>query len=172
MTRGMATKAIAHKKLDSEMLKKRKQETAKPTSEKASKKRSTAAKTKDPNAPKRPATAFFVFMEEFRKSYKEEFPDNKAVSAVTKAGGENWKSLSESEKVVYTDKAQKRKEEYQKAVEAYNNKENAGEDNTVESAKSSSEEHDEDGDEDEELLLSPAACLKANVIQHEEENRK
>ncbi|KAA8545328.1 hypothetical protein F0562_020112 [Nyssa sinensis] len=54
---------------------------------------------KDPNKPKRPASAFFVFMEEFRKQYKEKHADNKFVSVVGKAGGDKWKSLSEAEKV-------------------------------------------------------------------------
>nr|KAJ0228286.1 hypothetical protein LSAT_V11C100031590 [Lactuca sativa] len=45
----------------------------------------TAAKgkaAKDPNKPKRPASAFFVFMEDFRKQFKEDHPDNKSVAAV------------------------------------------------------------------------------------------
>ncbi|XP_028125522.1 HMG1/2-like protein [Camellia sinensis] len=54
-------------------------------SEKAGKK--LAAKkgkaAKDPNKPKRPASAFFVFMEEFRKTYKEKHPSNKSVAAVS-----------------------------------------------------------------------------------------
>ncbi|CAI9301824.1 unnamed protein product [Lactuca saligna] len=37
---------------------------------------------KDPNKPKRPASAFFVFMEDFRKQFKEDHPDNKSVAAV------------------------------------------------------------------------------------------
>ncbi|KAG7010731.1 High mobility group B protein 3, partial [Cucurbita argyrosperma subsp. argyrosperma] len=51
---------------------------------------------KDQNAPKRPATVFFIFMEEFRKTFKEKFPDGKAGPAVGKAGGEKWKSLSDA----------------------------------------------------------------------------
>ncbi|KAE7996618.1 hypothetical protein FH972_001327 [Carpinus fangiana] len=49
---------------------------------------------KDPNKPKRPPSPFFVFLEEFRKTYKEQHPNVKAVSAVGKAGGGKWKSLS------------------------------------------------------------------------------
>ncbi|KAL0451031.1 UNVERIFIED_CONTAM: High mobility group B protein 1 [Sesamum latifolium] len=37
---------------------------------------------KDPNKPKRPPSAFFVFLEEFRKTFKKENPNVKAVSAV------------------------------------------------------------------------------------------
>jgi len=54
---------------------------------------------KDPNKPKRPPSAFFVFLEEFRKEYKKEHPEVKAVSAVGKAGGEKWKSMSDAEKL-------------------------------------------------------------------------
>ncbi|KAL7166690.1 hypothetical protein ACSBR2_037370 [Camellia fascicularis] len=109
---------------------------------------------KDPNKPKRPASAFFVFMEEFRKTYKEKHPNNKSVAAVSvftsfvlqisdlwilfkfdfnfycfwnvdyvgKAGGDKWKSLSEAEKAPYVAKAEKRKTEYNKTLEAYNKK--------------------------------------------------
>ncbi|GFY97493.1 high mobility group B4 [Actinidia rufa] len=76
--KGPKTTSIAHKKLADPSTKK----------EKASKKNS--------DAPKRPASAFFVFMDDFRKTYKENFPDNKSVSAVGKAGGEKWKEMSES----------------------------------------------------------------------------
>ncbi|XVF59896.1 hypothetical protein PTKIN_Ptkin07bG0312700 [Pterospermum kingtungense] len=98
---------------------------------------------KDPNKPKRPASAFFVFMEEFRKQYKEEHPDNKSVSAVGKAGGGKWKNMSEAEKAPYVQKAEKRKSEYNKKMQAYNLK-LAGEANDDESDKSKSEVNDED----------------------------
>ncbi|KAI3462311.1 hypothetical protein Pfo_018974 [Paulownia fortunei] len=112
---------------------------------------------KDPNKPKRPASAFFVFMEEFRKQYKEKHPNNKSVAAVGKAGGDKWKSLSEAvsilfpetkllvffflslfffllcicffkgvllyffqEKAPYVAKAEKRKADYEKSLQAYN----------------------------------------------------
>ncbi|MCD7459516.1 hypothetical protein HAX54_041162 [Datura stramonium] len=48
---------------------------------------------KDPTKPKRPASAFFVFMEDFRKQYKEKHPGNKSVAAVGKAGGEQVETL-------------------------------------------------------------------------------
>ncbi|TXG55360.1 hypothetical protein EZV62_020616 [Acer yangbiense] len=116
--RGPRVVSVAQKKPDAEILKKRKVEN-KTTKEKAPKK--TAAR-KDANAPKRPPTAFFVFMEDFRKSYKESCPDNKSVSAVGKAGGEKWKSLSEDEKASYIKIAGQRKADYGKACEAYQKK--------------------------------------------------
>ncbi|KAK4430365.1 HMG1/2-like protein [Sesamum alatum] len=104
---------------------------------------------KDPNKPKRPASAFFVFMEEFRKTYKEKHPNNKSVAAVGKAGGDKWKSLSEAEKAPYVAKAEKRKVEYEKNLQAYNKKMSDGAGAEEESDKSRSEVNDdEDDDED------------------------
>ncbi|KAK1438092.1 hypothetical protein QVD17_03895 [Tagetes erecta] len=74
-------------------------------------------KEKDPSKPKRPPTAFFIFMEDFRKTFKEANPDNKKVSLVAKEGGEKWKSMTNEEKKTYTDKAAELKEKYQKALE-------------------------------------------------------
>ncbi|XP_019233698.1 PREDICTED: HMG1/2-like protein [Nicotiana attenuata] len=102
---------------------------------------------KDPNKPKRPPSAFFVFMEEFRKTYKEKHPNNKSVAAVGKAGGDAWKKLSDAEKAPYQAKAEKRKAEYQKNMDAYNRKQ-AGDAEEEESDKSKSEVHDDDEDDD------------------------
>ncbi|KAK2392757.1 HMG1/2-like protein [Trifolium repens] len=106
---------------------------------------------KDPNKPKRPASAFFVFMEEFRKQFNKENPDNRAVSAVGKAAGAKWKSLSEAEKAPYAAKAEKRKAEYEKAIRAYNKKQAEGPAaaDEEESEKSESEVHDENDDDED-----------------------
>ncbi|KAI7724707.1 hypothetical protein M8C21_004584 [Ambrosia artemisiifolia] len=103
-------------------------ETAKEAAAKAPVERKKSVKTKEPSAkkskkdrdpskPKRPPTAFFLFMEDFRKTFKEANPDNKKVSLVAKEGGEKWKSLTEEEKKAYTDRAAELKEKYQKALE-------------------------------------------------------
>ncbi|KAL8526687.1 hypothetical protein ACS0TY_015769 [Phlomoides rotata] len=112
---------------------------------------------KDPNKPKRPPSAFFVFLEEFRKTFKKENPNVKAVSAVGKAGGEKWKSLSDAEKAPYEAKAAKRKQEYEKLMNAYNKKQDSSDGEGDEgSEKSASVVHDDeesvqdDDDEDED----------------------
>ncbi|KAK6924571.1 High mobility group box domain [Dillenia turbinata] len=117
-------------------------------SKKPTKKEKAAAK--DPNKPKRPASAFFVFMEEFRKQYKEKHPNNKSVAAVGKAGGDKWKSMSTAEKAPYVAKAEKRKTDYDKQMEAYNRKQAGGAANEDDSDKSRSEVNDENDDEEEE----------------------
>ncbi|GLT46047.1 hypothetical protein SLA2020_198360 [Shorea laevis] len=105
---------------------------------------------KDPNKPKRPASAFFVFMEEFREQYKKEHPKNKSVAAVGKAGGDKWKSMSEAEKAPFVAKAEKRKVEYEKNMKAYNKRQAEGPkaDEEEESEKSVSEVNDDEDDED------------------------
>ncbi|XP_006659014.1 high mobility group B protein 7 [Oryza brachyantha] len=61
---------------------------------------------------KRPPTAFFLFLADFRKEYKAEHPGNKSVSAAAKEGGERWKAMSDEEKKPYLDKAAELKAEY------------------------------------------------------------
>ncbi|KAG7569041.1 High mobility group box domain [Arabidopsis thaliana x Arabidopsis arenosa] len=52
---------------------------------------------KDPNQPKRPPSAFFVFLEDFRKEFNLVNPNNKSVATVGKAAGARWKSMTEEE---------------------------------------------------------------------------
>ncbi|XP_076956794.1 high mobility group B protein 7-like [Bidens hawaiensis] len=109
----------------------------KPAERKKSVKQPSVKKSKkerDPSKPKKPPTAFFLFMEDFRKSFKEANPDNKKVAVVAKEGGEKWKSMSEEEKKVYTERAAKLKEEYQKALENPNGVDNEKEKDEKESS--------------------------------------
>ncbi|XP_026394713.1 HMG1/2-like protein isoform X1 [Papaver somniferum] len=69
--------------------------------------------------PRRPASAFFCFLDEFRHTYKSKHPNNKSVSAVGKAGGDKWRSLSDAEKAPYVAEAEKRKAEYNKYMDPY-----------------------------------------------------
>ncbi|GAB2215901.1 hypothetical protein Droror1_Dr00023664 [Drosera rotundifolia] len=107
------------------------------------------AAAKDPNKPKRPPSAFFVFMEEFRQEYKKQHPNNKSVADVGKAAGAKWKSFSAAEKAPYAEKAEKRKADYEKNMKAYNkNLAEGKKDEEVESDKSKSEVNDDEDDEE------------------------
>ncbi|KAL9260900.1 High mobility group B protein 3-like protein [Drosera capensis] len=105
---------------------------------------------KDPNKPKRPPSAFFVFMEEFREEYKKKHPGNKSVATIGKAGGEKWRSFSDAEKAPYVQKADKRKAEYEKTLKAYNKKQAEGTkaDEEEESDRSKSEVNDDEDDDE------------------------
>jgi len=105
---------------------------------------------KDPNKPKRAPSAFFVFMDEFRKEFKEKNPKNKSVAAVGKAAGERWKSLSESDKAPYVAKANKLKGEYNKAIAAYNKGESTAAAKPAPAAKKAAPAAKEDDDDEEE----------------------
>ncbi|XP_071907975.1 HMG1/2-like protein isoform X2 [Coffea arabica] len=109
---------------------------------------------KDPNKPKRPPSAFFLFLEEFRNTFKKEHPDVKAVSAVGKAGGAKWKSMTPADKAPYEAKAAKRKSEYERLINAYNKKqESSADEGEGESEKSKSEiqdDEEESGQDEEE----------------------
>ncbi|KAG0631236.1 hypothetical protein M758_1G237600 [Ceratodon purpureus] len=86
------------------------------------KKSETKKKTaKDSDQPKRPPSAYFIFMETFRKEFKAANPDVKGVTASAKAGGEKWISMSEEEKAPYVADAAVRKGQYEQAMAAYKN---------------------------------------------------
>ncbi|XP_020248415.1 HMG1/2-like protein [Asparagus officinalis] len=148
--KGGRSKADTSRKADAKLSVKRK------AAEKVTKKPVKKAKAvKDPNKPKRPPSAFFIFMEEFRKQFKEKNPNNKQVSVVGKAAGDKWKSLSAAEKAPYEAKAAKRKADYNKTMVAYNKNLSDGggkkaveEEEEEESDKSKSEVHDDDDDEE------------------------
>ncbi|PHU19557.1 High mobility group B protein 3 [Capsicum chinense] len=78
--------------------------------------RRRSRRNRDPDKPKQPTTAFFVFMEEFRKQFG---PGRFDVCAVGKAGGDKWNQLSETEKAPYIEEAKKRKVEYTENMRAY-----------------------------------------------------
>ncbi|KAL0338199.1 UNVERIFIED_CONTAM: High mobility group B protein 3 [Sesamum angustifolium] len=125
---------------------------------------------KDPNKPKRPPSAFFVFLEEFRKTFKKENPNVKAVSAVGKAGGEKWKSLTDAEKAPYEAKAAKKKAEYEKLMNAYNKKqESSGDEGDEGSEKSTSEVHDDEEESVQDSLhlgvISAPSPNPCSVVQ-------
>ncbi|XP_047323219.1 HMG1/2-like protein isoform X2 [Impatiens glandulifera] len=100
--------SVAHKKLDSSLVKKLKADTGM--------KKEKVKKKKDSGAPKRPPSAFFVFMDDFRKTYKENFPENKSVA---------------NDKATYIATAAKKKVEYDKLKEEFNRKQTSSNMNVI-----------------------------------------
>ncbi|KAI7727769.1 hypothetical protein M8C21_013159 [Ambrosia artemisiifolia] len=98
------------------------------------KKTKNKASSKNSVAPKRPPSAFFIFMEQFRRDNKENFPENKSASAIAKEGGVIWKSMTES-KAPYVAKAARKKAEYEIAIKQHNDNLN---DDAMEISSSSS----------------------------------
>lgn len=75
-------------------------------------------KKKDPNAPKRPMTAYMFFATEGRETVRKENPDAK-FGEVGKLIGEKWRALSEEGKKKYEAKALAAKERYEKEKAEY-----------------------------------------------------
>ncbi|KAJ7995132.1 hypothetical protein DPEC_G00241390 [Dallia pectoralis] len=76
---------------------------------------------KDPNAPKRPPSAFFIFCADFQPKMKSEHP-GLSIGETAKKLGELWNSSSVEEKEPYQKKAATLKEKYNKDITSYRNK--------------------------------------------------
>lgn len=75
---------------------------------------------KDPNAPKRALSAYMFFANDQREVVRTENP-SASFGQIGKLLGEKWKSLSESEKKPYEDKASEDKKRYEEQKLTYNN---------------------------------------------------
>ncbi|KAK4874995.1 hypothetical protein RN001_011417 [Aquatica leii] len=94
--------------------KEKKEKKAKTVSEKPRKQRTK--KVKDKSQPKRPSTAFMIWLNEHREEIKSENPGIK-VTEIAKKGGEMWKELKD--KSEWEKKAAAAKEEYEKAMKEW-----------------------------------------------------
>ncbi|EGD82590.1 hypothetical protein PTSG_03243 [Salpingoeca rosetta] len=75
-------------------------------------------KKKDPNAPKKPKSAYFVFAETRRDALRAQYPEDR-VSDTAKRTGEEWRGMTEEQKRPFQLKAQELKQEYDQAVAEY-----------------------------------------------------
>lgn len=78
-------------------------------------------KTKDPNAPKRPMTAYFLWLQENRNRIKK---DGMGAADVAKLAGAEWRSLEDSDKLEWQKRADGDKERYSREMGEYNKKDN------------------------------------------------
>ena len=75
-------------------------------------------KKKDPNAPKRPLSAFFIFCHDERPAVKSIYP-NYSVGEAAKELGERWNKVSAEVKSKYEAKAGQDKLRYDKDMAVY-----------------------------------------------------
>ncbi|CAJ1053938.1 high mobility group protein B2a [Xyrichtys novacula] len=114
-------------------------------------------KKKDPNAPKRPPSAFFVFCSDHRPKIKEDNPGI-AIGDIAKKLGELWSKQSDKDKAPYAAKAAKLKEKYDKELAAYRSKSAPGKADAGKKSgpgrpagkKAEPMDDDDDDDEDED----------------------
>ncbi|XWS15954.1 hypothetical protein CRYUN_Cryun34aG0045800 [Craigia yunnanensis] len=86
----------------------------------------------DAKMPKKPPTAFFYFLEDFRKEFQEQNPDIKSMRDIGKACGEKWKTMTYEEKVKYYDIATEKRAEFDRAMAEYIKRKESGEDQETE----------------------------------------
>ncbi|XP_054754664.1 high mobility group protein 1 homolog [Lytechinus pictus] len=110
-------------------------------------------KRKDPDAPKRNLSAFFIFSGEHRASIKSVHP-NWSVGDIAKELAVRWRSMGANDKVKYENGAAKDKERYIKAMAEYKAKAKTVKRQPRESSSSSSSDSSSDDsssdDSDEE----------------------
>merc|ERR1719235_2950189 len=101
-------------------------------------------KSKDPNAPKKPAGgAYGVFLAKNRAAIVKSLPAGHKITDVIKAAGTQWKALSEAAKKPYNDEYLKKVEEYEAAMAEYKK-------NLPADAEEDEEEDDDEEEEEEE----------------------
>jgi len=75
-------------------------------------------KKKDPNAPKRPLTAYMLYSQEVRPGLKEKNP-GKSVTDIAKLIGVQWNNLPQTQKNKFVTRAAVNKEKYDKEFAVY-----------------------------------------------------
>uniref|UniRef100_A0A8C8U856 HMG box domain-containing protein n=1 Tax=Peromyscus maniculatus bairdii TaxID=230844 RepID=A0A8C8U856_PERMB len=111
----------------------------------------TKKKFKDPNAPKRLPSAFFLFCSEYRPKIKGEDP-GLSIGDVGKKLGEMWNNTAVDDKQPYEKKAAELKEKYKKDIAVYRakGKPDAAKKGVIRAEESKKKKEEEDGEEDEE----------------------
>ncbi|XP_062161538.1 high mobility group B protein 14 [Alnus glutinosa] len=94
----------------------------------------------DAKKPKKPPTAFFFFLEDFRKEFQEQNPDVKSMRDIGKACGEKWKTMTYEEKVQYYDIATEKRADFDRAMADYIKRKESGEDQETEDSNSEFDE--------------------------------
>ncbi|XP_062094000.1 high mobility group B protein 14-like [Humulus lupulus] len=93
----------------------------------------------DAKKPKKPPTAFFFFLEDFRKVYQEQNPDVKSMRDIGKACGVKWKTMTYEEKVQYYDIATEKRAAFDSAMAEYTKRKESGEESEDEETEDDSE---------------------------------
>lgn len=75
-------------------------------------------KEKDPNAPKKPMSAYFLFLNDRRKDIKREKP-TLTMCQQTKEATVEWNKMTEKEKKKWQDLQVKEKQRYEKEMQTY-----------------------------------------------------
>nr|XP_013803700.1 PREDICTED: FACT complex subunit SSRP1-like [Apteryx mantelli mantelli] len=82
------------------------------------KKQLESKKGKDPNAPKRPMSAYMLWLNANREKIKSDHPGI-SITDLSKKAGELWKAMSKEKKEEWDRKAEDARRDYEKAMKEY-----------------------------------------------------
>jgi len=100
---------------------------------------------KDPNAPKKPLTGYFLFLADFRERHRGKDIPNKDL---LKMAGEEWRELEDHEKMPYEKKSQEGQKAYEIKLAEY--RRTGGVPQSANGGGASAEDDEEDDDDEEE----------------------
>jgi hypothetical protein len=107
-------------------------------------------KPRDPNAPKRPLTAYFRYLQEQRGPAAEEMAKSSSGPGkpgdISKAVTERWKAMSEEEQLPYKEAYQRALKDYEREVAAYKSTGEVDAEVEAESDNESSTDDEEESD--------------------------
>ena len=103
-------------------------------------------KKKDPNAPKRPLSAFFLFCHDERPSVKQVYPSY-SVGEVAKELGERWGKVPPEVKQKYEQRVGQDKQRYEIEIANYKNKKTQAD--AAPAHEEEVDDDDEEGDDDD-----------------------
>ncbi|KAK7102434.1 high mobility group-T protein-like isoform X2 [Littorina saxatilis] len=105
----------------------------------------------DPNKPKRPMTAYFIFLGDFREKMKNRGVDHKEI---LRLAGEEWRGLSAEQKKPYEKRSVEAGKNYEVAMTEYRKNEGkaaaAAAQKAAEEAAAAAEDDDEEEDDEED----------------------
>ncbi|XP_076331458.1 uncharacterized protein LOC143236786 [Tachypleus tridentatus] len=111
---------------------------------------------RDANKPKRPETAFMLFMKDIRKEMAGKEPEG-GVAALAKLGGERWRNMTEEEKRPYVEKQNEAKIAYEQLMEEYRRQQSATDQQVAKQPSMMMMQSEEENDsESKDIAQSPS----------------
>jgi hypothetical protein len=120
---------------------------------------------KDPNAPKRPMSAYLCFSMDARAKLKHEHPELKHPEEVMQAIGTMWEKIPDAERSKYTDKSERLKTEYAAKKQEYLRERSGAPGIPKKLEEQEVEEDDEDDDDDDDEDEEGHKSKKARMIK-------
>ncbi|KAH9530124.1 hypothetical protein DERF_003954 [Dermatophagoides farinae] len=126
---------------------------------------------RDASKPKRPGTAFMLFMVDFRKEMAGKEPEG-GVAALAKLGGERWRNMTEDDKRPYVERQNQERVRYESSMEEYRRKgqqANTAQQNQQERREGSNEESDSDSLQQAQVAVQQQAQVVAAAQQQQQQ---